>query len=1141
MTTLFTLSARAWQLTLLFIALLSITATAQHKDYFSKEKEAKKAEKFKHEEAYEKEFEHEEEEEDFEEEMAASLERYLQEFNMTKDPALNVVPRERLIAARKFAETKWQQLLAETAIPGINWTERGPNNVGGRTRAILVDASDGTGNTVWAAGVAGGLWKTTNFSNATPTWTKANDFFDNLAVCSIVQDPANSSIIYFGTGEGYSNVDAVRGLGIWKTTNGGGAWTQLASTNNASFYYVQDLLIDNSGNLYAATHSGVRRSTDGGTSWAQVLGSSVGAGATNSASDLELGADGDVYATLGIFSPGSIFKSDAATYGANTGALGNWANITPTAGTYQRIEIATAPNDANRIYAVCQGGATYSADYLFRSSNGGTSWTSLTVPGFCDNGTADPDFTRGQAWYDFIMAVDPNDAQTVYVGGVDALRSTDGGNTWSQITSWTGANCTGQAYVHADHHVIKFINGSSTNAIWGTDGGISHTTNATATLPTFTTKNGGYNVTQFYACAVHPNSGSNYFLAGAQDNGTRKFTMAGLGSTTSFSGGDGAFCHIDQDNPNIQISAFTRNNYAVSLNGGTSIAAYPGFNNNGMFINPTDYDNTQNKLYASDVQGSYLRWDDPSTGGSTFVVINAGFAGQVSAVTVDPVTANRVWMGDDAGNVYRVDNAHTGTPTVTTFTPPGGAYVSSIDVDPTNQNRLMVCRSNYGVNSIYQLSIAGNTGTWTSFEGNLPDMPVRWGIFNPNNPDQALIATELGVWSTDNINGGTTDWDPTNIGLANVRVDMLQYRVADNLIAAATHGRGLYTATLQLGLFPSCSSLTTPANGAVGVPVTSALTWSAATNNPTGYRLDVGTTSGGTDILNNFDVGNVTTYNPPGDFPMGTFIYVTIKPYNANGNAVGCSEESFFTEGGAPCIAFAYCAASATTGCGAGDEFISNVTFNTINNTSTCAQNGAGNYTNYTGISTTVNTGTSYTLNVTNGNPFGGDQCKAWFDWNANGVFTDAGEEFTLTGSGTNNAQNWTVSVPVPGGATLASTRMRVRLTFTTGMAPCGVSSFGETEDYCITINSAGCTPPVVTAPTVTQPTCAVPTGTIVVNATGGGTLEYSVNNGTNWQASNTFSSLAAGSYTIKVRLQANPTCMASYGMNPVVLNAPTG
>jgi hypothetical protein len=84
-------------------------------------------------------------------------------------------------------------------------------------------------------------------------------------------------------------------------------------------------------------------------------------------------------------------------------------------------------------------------------------------------------------------------------------------------------------------------------------------------------------------------------------------------------------------------------------------------------------------------------------------------------------------------------------------------------------------------------------------------MPVRWALFDPRNSDWALIATELGVWSTDNLNGASTDWQPTNSGLANVRVDMLQYRSSDRTIAAATHGRGLFTAVVPASTTPDIS------------------------------------------------------------------------------------------------------------------------------------------------------------------------------------------------------------------------------------------------------------------------------------------------------------------------------------------------
>lgn len=88
--------------------------------------------------------------------------------------------------------------------------------------------------------------------------------------------------------------------------------------------------------------------------------------------------------------------------------------------------------------------------------------------------------------------------------------------------------------------------------------------------------------------------------------------------------------------------------------------------------------------------------------------------------------------------------------------------------------------------------------------------------------------------------------------------------------------------------------LTDPVNAATSVPVTTALTWAASTT-ATGYKLSIGTTPGGTDILNNVDVGNVTTYDPTGNLPYNVIIYVKITPYNAIGDADSCAEESFTT------------------------------------------------------------------------------------------------------------------------------------------------------------------------------------------------------------------------------------------------------
>src|ERR1041384_5816778 len=150
------------------------------------------------------------------------------------------------------------------------WQSLGPGNVGGRTRAIIIDPV--TPDPMYAAGGAGGLLKTTNAggiwkpTNAGASWSPLDDFMANIAVTALVFEPGNSSVIYAATGEGFFNADAVRGAGIFKSTDAGGTWTRLASTNTVDFQFVNDVVVSNvnAQHIYAATRTGVWRSLDGG-------------------------------------------------------------------------------------------------------------------------------------------------------------------------------------------------------------------------------------------------------------------------------------------------------------------------------------------------------------------------------------------------------------------------------------------------------------------------------------------------------------------------------------------------------------------------------------------------------------------------------------------------------------------------------------------------------------------------------------------------------------------------------------------------------------------------------------------------------------------------------------------------------------
>ncbi|MCU0395143.1 MAG: hypothetical protein MUF29_04495, partial [Chitinophagaceae bacterium] len=351
-----------------------------------------------------------------------------QEYALTRDPATGRVPVELLLEVRQqrdaLIRNGRQHLLAP--VEDLVWEERGPNNVGGRSRVAWFDLGDAANGykKVWAAGVGGGLWYTNDITATSPGWVKVNDFFDNLAISAFAQHPANPQVMYFGTGEGWFNADAIEGLGIWKSTDGGSSWQRLTST--ANFAYVQDLLLDASGNLYASLRNrlagqaaGIQKSTDGGNSWTQVLGAPV-QGSSNRGGDLEIAPNGDLYASIGLFSTGRIYRS-SATQANSTGNAGTWADITPDPSTnqvpitssqdsYNRIEIAVPASTSSVVYALFEDNTSRNVSHIKQYNPGTNSWTDKPVPRIIDqkSNVADrPVFTRGQAWYDLIALVDP--------------------------------------------------------------------------------------------------------------------------------------------------------------------------------------------------------------------------------------------------------------------------------------------------------------------------------------------------------------------------------------------------------------------------------------------------------------------------------------------------------------------------------------------------------------------------------------------------------------------------------------------------------------------------------------------------------------------------------------------------------------
>ena len=762
--------------------------------------------------------------------------RFEFEYNMTKEPKTGIVPRNELEKSRDIM-TKMLKLMAP--IPNIAWTERGPNNIGGRTRALMFDPNDN--KKVWAGGVAGGLWFNTDITNANTAWTKVDDFWDNIAIGDIAYDrsPGNSQTMYVGTGErgGSGSISNTGGSGsggngIWKTTNGGTTWTRLASTTPdyvtfttaAGWREVFKIIVNAQGHVFVLNYIGVFRSTDGGTTWAALTGTNAPpADGSDKISDIELGADGILYIAEGTAQTAQkIYKSTDNTVSA-------FDLITPP-GVFAsaRVEIALAPSTqgANQvIYAVSAASDAPNIRFFKKSVNQGTTWTDMTVPVYDDlNNAGEKPFVGTQGWYDLILGTHATDPLKLYAGGVGYSVSVDGGTTWLPKLGY-GALGT---LMHVDEHSFAARPGFPNEAVFGGDGGVYYAPDwgsSGANYPAFAKRNKGYNVTQYFATDMNAFANNATIVGGTQDNGTHSLTgtYATVGSGFEINSGDGGLCFIDKLDSNIVISHYTNvtpklNKAGAHNNSCTNVLCnwvemQPQPGDRGKFINSSDYDSPNHTLYdnytlSSEADTKMIRYHITGTSpnysySTTVLTITGQGALDISFIKLGKTQGN-LFIGTSTGDVFKVTGINVnGNQSLATITKimdkntTSEGNVSSFDFG-TDENTIIVTKSNYNIKSVFYTTDGGTN--WISKDEvgqGLTNIPIRYALINPVDTKQVLLATELGVWSTSDITAVNPQWAPTNTTLAHVRCDMLKFRTSDNTVAVATHGRGLFTTKLN--------------------------------------------------------------------------------------------------------------------------------------------------------------------------------------------------------------------------------------------------------------------------------------------------------------------------------------------------------
>lgn len=752
----------------------------------------------------------------------------------------------------KFSPKKPISLLPDVNISGrgtsVNntpWQERGPYSVGGRTRAILFDPNDATGKRVFAGGVSGGLWVNNDITNASSEWSPVNDFWANLSVVCIASDPNNSQIMYVGTGES-STQDNV-GAGIWKTTNGGSTWTQIFSSSNTynsqgirnGYFYINDIKVRNNGGVsevYAGVsggynegfhglyQSGLYKSIDAGATFTKVGGNLIahtGANIGYNIQQIEIGSDNSVW----VSTRGSLFGSSLPTGGRifrSTDGV-NFTNVYNANLQGSRVQIALSKTNPAIAYGLLQGSGTTEPVRIIKTTNTGTSWSAsnvvnsgVTLPKDKDTGIPANDFTRGQSFYDLVIVTDPANDAIVYVGGIDLFRSSDSAANWTQVSKWSNNNqlaTLSVPMIHADQHAIVFNPKNASQMVFGNDGGIYFCANKTniATTSGASVRNNRYNVTQFYDAKMNPlaTTSAEEILAGAQDNGTRRFIGAPLAnnlySDSYYDGGDGAF--VDFDNTNVyKINSYVNNNhylYHAPSNNYYDLIDAPD-NDLGHFINEAALDRNLDIFYSYGDQNTTTGTivlnqvsglsSNPLALVKSQITLGDFLNEDVTKLSVSPfqTTSTTLMVGFDNGRLFKLTNANTASPVITELTVPFAGAVSDIEYG-TNDNEIIVTISNYNTESVFYTSDGGIN--WSSKEGNLPDMPIRSALMNPDNKNEVIVGTELGIWGTTNFLSAIPTWAQYSNGIGNVRITNLDYRPSTKTVLAATYGRGIYTTT----------------------------------------------------------------------------------------------------------------------------------------------------------------------------------------------------------------------------------------------------------------------------------------------------------------------------------------------------------
>lgn len=682
----------------------------------------------------------------------------------------------------------------------MDWQQLGPNSTTGgyrgtgRINAVGFDPNNT--DIIYAGSAGGGLWKTTNGGT---NWTPKTDFLGSIGISKIIVHPTNPNTIYIATGDG--DASDSYSIGVMKSTDGGDTWNSTGLNWSTSNYrLIREMVMDpdNSEALIVASNNGIYRTTNGGSTWTQEQ--------TGNFYDVEMNPNG---------SSNTFYAATRTEVYRSTNNGDTWASVYTINGS-NRLALATSAANSNYVYVLSSKSSGSGYNGVWRSTDSGATFanrsTSPNLLGWSRIG----DDTGGQGWYDLVIAADPSNANTIYVGGVNHWKSVDGGSNWTIKSHWAGSG--GIFEVHADKHELEWQG----NVLWeGNDGGLYKTTNGGDTWIDLT---GDMIISQMYRIGV--SEVDTRVMAGLQDNGSKHRQTSGV--WVDELGGDGMDCAVNPENGNVMYGCIQNGEIRRSTNGGqnwtdiqNNIPGAPG----GAWVTPYVLNPQRpatiiagfTEVYKTVNQGN--SWTSIGSGlGSSKKTILAIAEQDSNYIYVG--TSNALWQTTDGGANW------------TSRSVPGSG-TQMVKVSPTNPNTIYAVRSSYSSNTVYKSNDGG--ASWSNLTADLPQIPARCIAIHNDGDETMYVGLDVGVYYRKQSDAG---WTLYNAALPNVQIRELEIRENSDEIFIATYGRGLWK-NVTIGQSTLCKPPLSLSQDAIG---NGSVTFSWTASNPApalGYEVSL--------------------------------------------------------------------------------------------------------------------------------------------------------------------------------------------------------------------------------------------------------------------------------------------------------------